>query len=88
MTAIMTYEDLVAHMQDACRNYLEPTTYKRRRPGAACPFDGKAEMPHANASEEGRAAARRTRDEMFIADLIYFLDSAEHGTDAPLSNFK
>jgi len=74
-------EPLLKMMQEAVSNYLEPVTYSRRRPGGTCKNDSEVEQspPHASTAAKGTSAA--LRDQMFISDIIYYLDSAEHGTN-------
>lgn len=75
---------LLAHfraMQEACANYLEPTTYLARHPDldhvGDCPWVREFSMPHPHASERGAAETNARRDKAFIRDMIYMLDGPE-----------
>jgi len=75
-------ENLIALMQDAVRNYLEPTTYVRKtRNGDGS--RGFVDMPSTYQAEATTRSIGRKRGNMFINDIIYFLDSEEHGTNVP-----
>ena len=74
-------DELITLMQDAVRNYLEPCTYIRRRAGGTCKHDSEVETPWDNHADSQVRLMRKQRDEMFIGDMIYFLDSEEHGTN-------
>lgn len=74
-------EPLIALMQAAVSSYLEPSTYTRYRPGGTCKHDSEVEQPHPNASTWAKGVSAALRDSMFISDIIYFLDSEEHGTN-------
>ena len=75
---------LLAHfraMQEACANYLEPTTYFARHPDlgrvGGCSLVREFSMPHPHASERGAAETNARRDKAFIRDMIYMLDGPE-----------
>lgn len=76
-------DQLIAKMQGAVRDYLAPETYVRKSPGGTCRHDSEVAMPHNHASEEAKMVNKSDRDRIFISDMIYFLDSAEHGTNQP-----
>ena len=75
------YSALIAKMQDAVRNYIEPVTYIRKTKGGTCKVDSEVKMPSKHHSNAGRKHIQHRRDTMFINDIIYFLDSEEHGTN-------
>jgi len=75
---------LLAHvrkMQEACANYIEPTTYIARHPDTGkigdCAWVREFPMPDQNASDHGKAEANARRDAAFIRDMIYMLDGPE-----------
>ncbi len=76
-------EQLIVKMQTAMRDYLMPETYVRKSPGGSCRADSEVSPPSDYASEQAKVTKQRERDQMFINDIIYFLDSAEHGTNQP-----
>lgn len=74
-------DTLILKMQDAVSDYLQPATYVRKRPGGTCKHDSEVEQHHPNASTASKGTSAALRDQMFINDMIYFLDSDEHGTN-------
>ena len=76
-------DQLISKMQGAVRDYLMPETYVRKAPGGTCRHDSEVDMPAHNHADSAVAMINRKRDQMFINDMIYFLDSEEHGTNRP-----
>ena len=73
-------EQLIELMQDAVRNYLEPATYVRKTRNG----DGstaRVDLPSTYQAESTIQSIQNRRNNMFINDIIYFLDSEEHGTN-------
>ena len=74
-------ETVIAKMQSAMRNYLQPIAYERHTPGGTCKADSVVEMPAHNHANDQKRKIAHERNEMFINDIIYFLDSEEYGTN-------
>ena len=72
---------LILKMQEAVTSYLEPAPYVRRRPGATCLRESQVDLPSTYQAEGTIRSIKAERDDMFINDIIYFLDSEEHGTN-------
>jgi len=65
-------------MQEACANYVEPTTYIARHPvGELCKWNTEFPEPDKHQSIDGALARTRRRDQAFINDIIYMLDGPE-----------
>lgn len=73
---------LILKMQQAVTDYLTPDTYIRKRPGGTCKADSEIEQHKPSHTTAAKGTIATLRDHMFINDMIYFLDSAEHGTNA------
>jgi len=65
-------------MQEACANYLEPTTYIARHPvGELCKWNTEFPEPDKHQSIDGALATTRRRDQAFISGMIYMMDGPE-----------
>ncbi len=71
----------VRKMQEACANYLEPTTYVARHPNISrigdCLWVREFSMPEPTHSPEAAQRIEARRTEAFVSDIIYMLDGPE-----------
>jgi hypothetical protein len=76
-------DKLITTMKGAVRDFLMPETYVRKSPGGTCKANSEVAMPAHNHADSAIVEINRQRDQMFINDIIYFLDSEEHETNKP-----